>query len=106
MSLPETELMSLKVLMAKWRPGSKDERPDGQPWTWDDEVPEMLWGEDHLTYSEWLSGEIIENGITEPIILGHDGRVWDGHHRIAICTLLGIEWVPVDVVPAPEEVDA
>jgi hypothetical protein len=30
------------------------------------------------------------------ITLGKDGRVWDGHHRLYVASLLGIETVEVD----------
>lgn len=32
-------------------------------------------------------------------LLGNDGRVWDGHHRIVIAWWLGYEAIPVDIVP-------
>jgi ParB-like chromosome segregation protein Spo0J len=38
---------------------------------------------------------IEKTGIREPILLGNDGRVWDGHHRITAAHQLGIEEVPI-----------
>lgn len=34
-------------------------------------------------------------GIRVPILLGNDGRVWDGHHRLCVADGMGIEYVPV-----------
>lgn len=56
---------------------------------------------------EWLrqnhASEILKllhlvkrDGIKTPILLGKDGRVWDGHHRIYVATLLGIRDIPVE----------
>lgn len=38
-------------------------------------------------------------GITMPVLIGNDGRLWDGHHRLRIAVRLGIPFVPVEVVP-------
>ena len=38
---------------------------------------------------------IKRDGITEPVLIGDDGRVWDGHHRIYVASLLGIRDIPV-----------
>lgn len=38
---------------------------------------------------------IQEVGMRMPILLGSDGRVWDGHHRFAAAEHLGIPVVPV-----------
>src|SRR5690606_24415273 len=43
-----------------------------------------------------LLTRIREEGIREPILLGTDGRVWDGHHRITVAMHLGLESVPVE----------
>lgn len=42
-----------------------------------------------------LMDSIRADGIREPILLGSDGRVWDGHHRIVAATKLGFSHVPV-----------
>lgn len=41
-----------------------------------------------------MTAEIVKHGIMGEVILGSDGRVWDGLHRIAIALELGIEWIP------------
>lgn len=38
----------------------------------------------------------VEGQITTPITLGYDGRVWDGHHRLAVAQALGHVDVPVE----------
>lgn len=43
-----------------------------------------------------LIEKIREEGIQMPILLGNDGRVWDGHHRIVAATIIGIQFVPVE----------
>lgn len=42
-----------------------------------------------------LIEDIAKNGVQEPVSLGDDGRVWDGHHRILACKILGLRLVPV-----------
>lgn len=37
-----------------------------------------------------LMDSVLAEGFREPIDLGCDGRVWDGHHRIAVALALGI----------------
>lgn len=60
-----------------------------------------LLGMDPFSTSERLdelATSIQAEGIREPVLLGNDGRVWDGHHRIVVAMRLGIESVPVEVV--------
>ena len=64
-------------------------------------------GEEHgwFTEFEWLRAndaehlnalraDIAANGIRVPILLGNDGRIWDGHHRICAAYDLGLSDVP------------
>jgi hypothetical protein len=87
-----TELMPLDDLLAGWVPGSQ-----AQPWTWEDE-------ERHILASPYdqarLEASINALGFTGtfPILLGHDGRVWDGHHRVVAARRLGLTHVPVERV--------
>lgn len=62
--------------------------------SWADEFTYLLtfYGEE----MGYLAGDINENGIKEPILLGDDGRVWDGHHRLLVARLLGIEEVDIE----------
>lgn len=38
----------------------------------------------------------LEEVIKEPILLGDDGRVWDGHHRVCAAMYIGESSVPVE----------
>lgn len=42
-----------------------------------------------------LRADMQLNGIREPIVIGPDGRVWDGHHRLCIADELGMTTIPV-----------
>jgi len=79
-------VMSLDELLARWRPGSYE-----PPWTWDDE-DEDIWTHPHTPA---LAAHIATEGMQEPVLLGSDGRVWDGHHRICIARRLGLDVVPI-----------
>ncbi len=43
-----------------------------------------------------LTRSILDRGITTPILIGDDGRVWDGHHRLYVAHFLGFKVVPVE----------
>lgn len=88
MSTDGGERMMLSALLTAWAPGSYDDR-----WTWDDER-EWLW-HCHREQMADLIADISANGIKEPVLLGDDGRVWDGHHRICAAMELGLDEVPI-----------
>lgn len=65
-------------------------------------------GDEHGWYEEfcWLEANdmrrldvlatsVQETGMREPILLGDDGRVWDGHHRLWVAQKLAMPTVPV-----------
>lgn len=83
--------MNLKYLMRKWRTGSVE-----PPWTWKDEI-EKLWCTEP-DYMAELVQSIMTYGVREPILLGDDGRVWDGHHRVVAAYHIGRERVPLEYV--------
>lgn len=116
--------MPLADLVVTYVPGSHR-----QPWTWDDEERDILqrqgccasgecaWPERHIehevsgSYQLALEVHIRETGVVpfsegNEILLGHDGRVWDGHHRIVAARRLGIESLPVEFAQEVEVVDA
>lgn len=94
-----TETVQMKVddVMSQWRPGSQ-----GDDWTWEKEY-DWCWSEDNFRMTSIIKC-VQEDGIgfddkENPILLGNDGRVWDGHHRILIAKYLGVEFINVEVVP-------
>jgi hypothetical protein len=68
-------------------------------WTWDEEWADPDARHAATGYLDTLEQQIRENGITMPVLIGNDGRLWDGHHRLRIAVRLGIPYVPVEVVP-------
>jgi len=50
-----------------------------------------------------LTVDVAEHGFKEPITLGSDGRVWDGHHRL--CVAHALRWGAIPVQYAEEEAD-
>lgn len=82
--------MSLVQLMNEFRPGSY-----APPWDWQDEfddlLPSLLDGP-----KRELLADIEKHGVNTPVLLGDDGRIWDGHHRISAAVHLGHESIPVE----------
>lgn len=85
-----TEFMPLDDVLANYR--------DGDEHGWQEEF-DWLWAREP-GYMDRLATSIQEMGMREPILLGNDGRVWDGHHRLAIAQAIGYTPVPVRHVPA------
>jgi hypothetical protein len=104
----QARVVRLDWLLANYRPGSR-----GSDWTWQDEEADLhsmpclclsrpsegrwtvcpMFGH----YQRRLEAHIAQQGrIDQPICLGSDGRVWDGHHRITAARRLGIETIPVE----------
>ena len=50
----------------------------------------------HAEQIEALASSIREVGMHSPILLGSDGRIWDGHHRLCVADSLGLDDVPVE----------
>jgi hypothetical protein len=68
-------------------------------WTWDEEWADLDRRHAETGYLNTLEQQIRDNGITMPVLIGNDGRLWDGHHRLRIAVRLGIGYVPVEVAP-------
>lgn len=66
---------------------------DGDGHGWHSEY-NLLWTE-HRERMNDLRKAVISEGILEPILVGSDGRVWDGHHRICVAISLQHETIPV-----------
>jgi len=83
-----TDTLSLKLLLDTFEPGDE--------WTWQEEFE---WLEaNHLDRLVQLAMDIQMFGIEEPILLGNDWRVWDGHHRLCVARHLDMAYVPVEYV--------
>ena len=79
-------------ILTFWRPGSAD-------WTWADEYNDLI----HADVTERVRARVDKEGIEFadefcPVLLGNDGRVWDGHHRIVIAIEYRISSLMVDEV--------
>lgn len=99
--------LRLTDVLAQWRPGSHDtaDTPSGanRAWTWIDEAHDLA------TRTPGYQAGIVDRVRREgvgflddaggPILLGNDGRVWDGHHRLCAALTLGIQFIQADVVP-------
>lgn len=66
---------------------------DGDEHGWETEF--NLLRRTHAEYLASLTQSIQADGIREPILLGPDKRVWDGHHRLCVAHDLGLDEVPV-----------
>ncbi|MER6534345.1 hypothetical protein ABT215_11140 [Streptomyces sp900105755] len=87
----DIQVWPLQRILTEVRCGSQD-------WTWDEEWADL--DEYHAARLAWLETEIRANGITSPVLIGSDGRLWDGHHRLRIAVRADIGYVPVEIVPA------
>jgi hypothetical protein len=72
--------MTLAEILTFWRPGSHD-------WSWKQEYQDLM-GPGHAVTAAVRERVAAEGfGFQDhiaPILLGSDGRVWDGHHRICL----------------------
>jgi hypothetical protein len=62
-------------------------------WPWPQEFADLIRREPERVAALVL--DVGENGVQQPILLGDDGRVWDGHHRI-LAALLTDQLLPVE----------
>lgn len=81
--------MRLEDVLIGWRVGSAD-------WGWAAEFKDRR--RNCQGRLDQLATSIQETGMREPILLGSDGRVWDGHHRICAALMLALETVPVEIL--------
>lgn len=111
---PETDLLrraaarpvliskSLAQIVTFWRPGSHE-------WSWAEEYADLMGPRRDVT--DRVYARVDSEGIDfadeyAPVLLGSDGRVWDGHHRICIAIQRDIHSLMCEVAgsaaPAPE----
>ena len=86
--------MSTADLLRRWRPGSQD-------WTWAEEYRDLIYGP-HRSVTAAVRRLIELEGFgfqdhIAPILLGSDGRVWDGHHRICLALQQGVKTLAVEM---------
>jgi hypothetical protein len=92
-----SRMISVGMIVKKWRPGSHDE-----PWSWLDETVDLIQREGPTfgALINWIREHGVEPNPEEPVLLGDDWRVWDGHHRICAAALVGEGvLVPVELAP-------
>lgn len=87
--------MDLSDILEQYRPGSRD-------WTWDDERQDLVTRDYEVT--EAMRQTILQKGFgfadnSEPILLGNDGRVWDGHHRLILAMIYSPQYLMVELAP-------
>ena len=91
--MSDPESMSMSRVLAEYAPG------DGGTW-----LQEFAWMALHSSRKlRGLALSIEEIGVQRPILLGDDGRVWDGHHRICIALELRISTVNVEKAGGDDE---
>lgn len=76
----------LAAILRDYTPG------DGH--SWDTEFEHLR--AEHPEHIARLTVDIARDGQREPILLGNDGRIWDGHHRLAVLSALGSTWVKAE----------
>lgn len=74
---------------------------DGDEIGWDAEFNYLRTSPEHRSRLGHLLLSVAEHGIREPILLGSDGRIRDGHHRLCVADALGIADVPVKTMHSP-----
>jgi hypothetical protein len=92
---PDVQVWPLNRILTEVRCGSQD-------WPWEEEWADLDRRHAETGYLVTLEQQIRENGITMPVLIGSDGRLWDGHHRLRIAVRVGIPYVPVEIVSPTE----
>lgn len=70
-----------------------DRYEDGDEQGWGIEFYYLL--TEHADKMRDLIDSVGRKGIEQPVLLGSDGRVWDGHHRLCAAAVLDVASVPV-----------
>lgn len=93
MMITALELVAKPVaqIITFWTPGSG-------AWSWAEEYQRLR--DDPVTLA--VERRVVERGFgfidhIAPVLLGSDGRVWDGHHRICIAIKRGTLWLRCEV---------
>lgn len=95
--VPRHERWPLARILRDFRPGLEVD-----DWTWDD-VHHRMWNDpEHAAKTQAIADSLVEEGQRRPINLGTDGRVWDGHHRIAAAMRLVFDTLMVTRWDVPD----
>lgn len=78
--------MKLDGILDNFTPGDEDT-------AWSEEFRWII--ENDTASTTRLLADIDDNGMRIPILLGDDGRVWNGHHRLLVARILCLTEVPV-----------
>ena len=81
-----TDILTVDYIQENFTPGEETS-------AWAEEFAWIL--DFHGDYVSDLLTDIEKSGIKVPILLGDDGRVWNGHHRLLVARILGMAEVPV-----------
>lgn len=85
---------SLADIFVFWAPGSHD-------WSWAEEYLDVMSHERTAKILDRVQKEGIDfQDDIAPVLLGSDGRVWDGHHRICLALKLGLTHLNVEMANA------
>jgi hypothetical protein len=71
-----------------WKPGTHP-----QPWNWKDEIASLR--ERGELYSLKVEAGRDGRHVAQPVLLGGDGRVWDGTDRVIYAYMKGVVTIPV-----------
>ena len=82
---------TVRIVSLNWLLENYD---DGDERGWDEEFAWLIENSSQRLMALQLS--IRTEGIRVPILLGNDGRVWDGHHRLCAANAEGFDRVPVE----------
>lgn len=81
----DTEYLPVGTVLSRWVPGDEH--------SWADEFAWIL-AHRRTEFADLLA-DLAADGQREPVDLGADGRVWDGHHRIFAAVVKGDTYIKV-----------
>lgn len=81
-----SDLLTVDYILDNFTPGEETN-------TWAEEFRWIIDFDNNHTGA--LLIDIEKHGIKVPVLLGTDGRVWNGHHRLLVARVLGMDEVPV-----------
>ncbi|HUW00829.1 MAG TPA: hypothetical protein VMW08_00625 [Acidimicrobiales bacterium] len=82
-----TDHLTPAEIITRWRPGSHP-----PPWDWNDEARDLDSRNELAELTATFNPDLCD-----PVTLGDDGRVWDGHHRILAALRSSTTTIPVRI---------